>query len=521
MIDDPFSIIILPFLKTSGAVLFGGIQFRSTDDAAGLPAGQAAAVDEVTRMLFAQDEMRIKVASYAIIPFMDLDRAQPTTHLENIQAVIAYLYSSPHQVFGSPFLSSEHASLVLFTPSDVSIYLLRSSYNVVVDRGSSPEPDERQNVRGYAALYNFRHHFWVAKDSRVYGPLPHPVLNIAQDLHRDVTQASEQFSYRLLFRLLEKPHTPVATRVLTALRWYNSAHREATDEFAAIVHLAIAFEALLGLPQTEKTDRLVDAIALLLGRVPRLDAWAEQFYHARSRIVHQGHTDNLRFVTAAESRKVDAQMYQSFLAYGTQIFRLCLGTLLVGADLADQSGLEERLVTNQERYERLCRLFADQALRPLERLEKAAELVDAIDRYRFVGETGLRLETMIGAVRWSAKTLLESREHLEESVTLALIAVAQVGRSPDHFDELDAIRNLDETLPDTQRPTGRAEDTIRRLVKAVWGSVFMHYFWIKDCRRPIVAVDVATTQAAAPNLADDPSARVKPSAKGDAEQAGR
>jgi hypothetical protein len=353
-------------------------------------------------------------------------------------------------------------------------------------------------VRGYAGLYNFRHHFWVAKGSRVYGPLPHPVLNIAQDLHRDVTQASVQFSYRLLFRLLEKPHTPVATRVLTALRWYNSAHREATDDFAAIVHLAIAFEALLGLPQNEKTDRLVDAIALLLGRVPRLDAWAQQFYDARSRIVHQGHADNLRFVTAAESRKGDAQMHQSLLAYGTQIFRLCMGTLLVGADLADQAGLEERLVTNQERYEKLCRLFADQALRPVERLDKAAELVDAIERYRFIGETGLRLETMIGAVRLGAKTLLESGAQLEESVFRALTAVAQVGRSPDHFDELDAIRNLDETLPDTQRPPAGAEDTIRRLVEAVWGSVFMHYFWIKDHRSTLAAVDVATPKAAAP-----------------------
>jgi hypothetical protein len=52
--------------------------------------------------------------------------------------------------------------------------------------------------------------------------------------------------------------------------------------------LAVAFETLLRLPEFSKTDRLVDAISLLLGRTERLDEWAEQFYAARSQVVHEG-----------------------------------------------------------------------------------------------------------------------------------------------------------------------------------------------------------------------------------------
>jgi hypothetical protein len=498
MISTPFSVAILPFLKTSGSILLGGVRFRSTDDLAGLPEAEAAAVADISKMLFSNDDMRIKNASYAIVPGIDVNHGRvDATELENIQALLAYLYSSPHRVFETVFLTSEHASLALFTPSDVPVLLLRSSHNLVQTTELPYEPDERGFVRGYAGLYNFRHHFWVAKGSRVYGPLPHPILNVAQDLQRDVTTASSNLRYELLFRLLDRPQTPIAIRVITALRWYNSAHSKGADELAALVHLAIAFEALLGLPQSEKTDRLVDAIALLLGRVPRLDIWAQQFYVARSQIVHEGNAETLRFFTLDDRRKVAGQSYQSLMSYGTQVFRLCLGTLLVGADLAEQAGLEERLVTNEERYAKLCRVFSDVALPPLDRMTRATEVVDAIELYQFVRESGLQLESMLGAIRAGARTLIESGVPLGESEHSALTTIIHVPRSLDHFEELDALSILAQSLPDKPLTTG-AEDTVRRLVKAVWMTVFTHYYWMRDRRKGLPDAAVTTPPTATP-----------------------
>jgi hypothetical protein len=46
--------------------------------------------------------------------------------------------------------------------------------------------NEREETEGYTGLYNFRHHFWVAKGSRVYPPVPQISLNMAQSLAADL-----------------------------------------------------------------------------------------------------------------------------------------------------------------------------------------------------------------------------------------------------------------------------------------------------------------------------------------------
>lgn len=69
-------------------------------------------------------------------------------------------------------------------------------------------------------------------------------------------------------------------RVVIAIRWYNRANSYLVDKSEAILSLAVGFETLLGLPRDAKIDRFVDAVSLLLGRVPRLNIWAVQFYAA-------------------------------------------------------------------------------------------------------------------------------------------------------------------------------------------------------------------------------------------------
>lgn len=478
---EPFTIAVLPFLKTSAPVEIAGVTFRSTQDLDSLHPRQAKSVSELNDMLFLQDHLRIDNASYAVVPFINLDRPYyDTSYLERIQLLVAFLYISPHEIFGTPFLTTEHASMVLFTPTTVHKGLTQPTHNVVQEHATHVAFDSDGQAPGYAGLYNFRHHFWVARGSRVYGPLPHPTLNINQDLHTDIARAFQQGTYRILFDIVERPQSPMAKRVFTALRWYNSAHLEGTDDLAAIVHLAIAFEALLGLPQHGTTERLVDAISLLLGRVPRLDDWAAQFYDARSAIVHEGYVRDLAFKVSSQDRSDDAQTYQSLFAYGTQAFRLCLGTLLVGSDLADRFGLEERLVTNQERYTELCRLFAKASLEPEERLQRAAEVVRVIERYRFVTEPGLQLKTMIASVRRAARTLLDADVDLDAGLAARLRAVVECQRTQDHLPELTVIRKLSDRLSDAEIGMGELVQVVAQLVDTVWGETFMHYYWLKE-----------------------------------------
>lgn len=464
-------------------MFIGQLTFRSTDDIEELSSEQAACVNEIAEMLFLKDNLRIKSASYAIVPFVDLDRpATGVEHLVNVQAVIAYCYASPHPVFGDLFLSSEHASMAIFTPSRVPLLLVRPDSHVnLIESPPDLLADNRGEVEGYAGLYNFRHSFWAAKGSRLYGPKPNLILNHSQDLSLDIGRVAARTDYHLLTELLRKPLTQTSTRIFTALRWFNAANDGANDDTAAIVNLSIAFEALLNLPADKKTNRFTDAISLLLGRIARVDVWAQQFYEVRSRIVHEGHSRQLRFI-ATDSRKMKkGPLYQPLLSYGRQVFQLCLGTLLAGAELTEKAGLEKKLVTNEERFQRICRILGNRTIEVRERFNQITPIVAAVEEYRFVSESGLQLETMIGATRLAAKSLLEIEEAIPQDLKEHLRRLIDSKRTEDHLPELDALHALNTVLTDKPVPIeiGWGE-CFRELVKVVWSYAGMYYFWLKQ-----------------------------------------
>lgn len=481
------SFSVFPFLKTSGPVSIGQLTFRSTDTTDGLSAEQAACVNEIADMLFLKDNLRIKSASYAVVPFVDLNRSTTDIeHLVNVQAVVAYCYALPRHEFGDLFLSSEHASMAIFTPSRVSAYLVRPDSHVVAIQ-SFPDLviDDRGEVEGYAGLYNFRHHFWVAKGSRIFGPKPDLILNRAQDLCSDLERIAEaRVDHRLLSKLLRKPDSQISSRIFTAIRWFNTANNEASDDASAIVDLSIAFESLLSLPRDEKTDRLTDAISLLLGRTPRLDIWVRQFYDARSRIVHEGRAQQLRFVaTDSQKKGSESALYQSLLSYGREVFQLCLGTLLTGADLAERTCLKDKLSTNQERFQKVCEILADKTIGSRERFECVVPIVAAIERYRYVPENGPQLKTMIDATRLAARAFLEHAEVISQEMRERLERLTTAKRTDDHFEELEALQALDTFLP---KKTAQTETScfgvVHDIMQVVWSYAFTHYFWLRESR---------------------------------------
>ena len=302
-------------------------------------------------MLFLQDDLRIQSAAYAMLPALDLDQNEPCLQeLKRVQAIIAYCYSAPHPVLGDPLLHYEQASLAIFSPEPVSIFLVRPEHHV--ERAaphSTLIPDEWHRVPGYEGRYNFRHPFWVVKNSRIYPPVPHIALNISQDLVHDFHWFLQEPQHNFLPELLQQPATETTERVLTALTWYNRANAVTGEDDTAIINLAAAFETLLRLPRDSKSDRIVDAVSLLLGRIPRLGLWVRQFYDARNDVAHEGITQRLYFSPTEKKNLADSLQYNSLLAYGRQIFQLCVGAVLFGARLGARARLQDKLKTNQER----------------------------------------------------------------------------------------------------------------------------------------------------------------------------
>ncbi|MGD0158524.1 MAG: hypothetical protein ABSB50_20730 [Terracidiphilus sp.] len=488
MIDpssENFSIAIFPYLKTSGPVTIGGIEFRSTDDTSELPSAISTSVQQLASMMFLQDDFRVASASYAVLPYVDLDEiGEALDPLQRVQSVIAYCYAAPHPTLGNTFLQAEHATCVVSVHAMVSLLQVQPQHHV------TPKPAVVENVLdrvpGLRCLSNFKHHFSITSDSRIYPPVPNMWLNISQDLAADFGQSFPfSRSYRALLLLLHQPRNPIADRIFTAIKWFNLSNSIDSEQEAAIIQLSVAFEALLQLPEAErKTDRLADSVSLLLGRIPRLDEWVRQFYDARSEIAHEGKAHQLRFVAKEGKSRANGPLYHSLLNYGRQVFQLCLSAVLFGSELAQDTGLAEKLITNQQRFELLCKLFSNEAKSAKDRFDDSAESVYAIDRYTFVGESGLELDTMLGALQLAARTLLELEADDGDAFLSRLKSFVNVKRTPDQFDMLDELSRLSAMATSVWQagvlPSPKHQ--VLTLVHVVWNYSFMYYFRLKKER---------------------------------------
>lgn len=477
---DLYTIAVFPFLKTSAPFSLGGLQFRCTTDTKGLPEHHRIDVNAVSEMLYVSDHYRVERATYTIVHGVHLLKGSSDLFrpVRDIQAVVAYTYASPRHEFGDLFLSSCHASLVMFSPARLSAVFVRQTHNVVATTPRNDLPaKEGEDIDGYVGLYNFKHVFHVASESRVYGPRPTMVLNISQDLVSDLERsAGARPDYALLQQQLNRRDSAPHARLMTAVECFNAANDDANEEPAAIVYLAVAFETLLQVPSDQKSDRLIDAISMLLGRLPRLDIWARQFYDARSSILHEGNATQLRFVPM-ERPTQDAPTYQSLLSYGRQIFQLCLGAMLVGLDLAERANLAEKLVTNQERLQRICEVLSDTRSDPETALLSIRPIVHAASEYRYVQEPKLKIEAMLGATKGCAKTLLRGAFRIPPDLRQSLEDLAAAERTPDHMNELSALKAVAGTLPKETRAASDAEQAAFALLDLIWGYVSLHYLW--------------------------------------------
>ena|ERR1700685_2754587 len=478
--EELFSIAIFPYLKTSGPVQFGPHIFRSTDDLEGLSEVQAAAVTEVTRMLYTQNNARVRSASYAVIPPLHVSGVlQVPEVLKRMHTLIAYLYGTTNDPFGDPFLGYECATLLVLTPGRVSRFLIESEHHTILDEPLAIGWDNNF-APGYDGMLNFTKPFWVVAGSRLYPQVPHITLNISQDLAADCGRFLQGGTGYELVRLLTDDARHIGERLFTALSWYNATNRAEVSEGEALVNLAIAFESLLDLPTAEKTDRFVDSVSLLLGRVPRLNDWVRQFYDARSKVAHEGKLSQGRFTIPRPGKQSEHLVYHPLLVFGREIFRLCVAAITHGAYLAESRDIAAKLKANSEPFEELCRVLDEGSMSDAKRALEIRRLVGEINRYRFVGESGLSVALIIGAVQRAAEGLLNLQIPLTRLEQGQLSKFASV-RTKNALAALEALSEL-HSFAASQQPTQIAEPelTVCQLVDIAWMYTFQTYFRLKE-----------------------------------------
>lgn len=475
-----FGIAIFPCLKTSAPICIGGYIFRSTTDLSGLSDKQATAVCEIAAMLYARDDVQIAKAVYAITEPLGIRRPGPIiSKLERVRAVVGYIYSSPHQIYGDSFMPFEFSSLAVVQPKEVSSLIFRPKNGTTLP----PLPpnfliNDFGDTFGYEGFINQRP-LWLIKGSRLYGGYPDTILNISQDLYSDVDCFTHMHlsNGKILLALLDEQPSPFQNRIFKAIDWYNDATEQYNKPAKKLLSLAIAFEVLLELPSGEKTDRLADSIALLLGRTVRLKDWAFQFYKARSKVAHEGHVDDWRFYSAQKGAQ--SHISGSIMSYGLEIFRICLAMILTGEWLARESGLARRFVSNSERYAQIAEILSRTTRSADESITAIESLVDELSIYRFAPNQ-LPIKVVLSALQGAAKALSQCNLQMNEKFSSALNALCDAPKK-DNFTTLTALKSLEQQIRNAdQVDLGSAGLIVAKLVKLGWAQLNHTYYRLKN-----------------------------------------
>lgn len=440
-------------------------------------------------MFFLRDNLRIQPVTFIIISAStDTEYQAALKRLFEFQTLAIYLYSGPDRFNDDLFLHQEHGSLYVFTPQAVSDFLLWHE-NGVESVGDRPyvAPDARHELPGYVGILNGQSYIWVADGSRIYPSAPRIWLNHSQDLEIDVIHRVRDSRHSLLFNQIaaRDNNGDLDERFLTALRWYNRAAAMDVDPDVAIASLAIAFETLLDLEQSDRvTERFKQAVTVLVGPVSRLDVWLDQFYDARSQVMHKGRSQNLLF-RAVDSRRRGAQadsdpQYRSLVSFGRHLFQICVATVLTGMALARQLGLSSILVTNQQRFEKVCRELEITGRTVAERFDAIARPIAEIDQFRFVPESTLEFRTMFGAAKRVVQCYLEQTPDEAAEILTLLNEFANVRLDGDYYEPLAKLKQLDERLKLRDQWSANAISGSRSLtvslLASVWHYTFRRYF---------------------------------------------
>jgi hypothetical protein len=423
--------VLLPYLKTSGTVDIRGIRFRSSKDLDGLSDQTQEHLTNLFSLFFLRANYRISEMVYAHLDFTISaeDFNGRLKRLRQAHLLIGYLYSSPQSGTGRPALDLEHSTLYLFNVTTISNLLLSPTDGVVEINGRPPLSFEEQYgwIEGYAGLRDWRSHLWVSKDSRIFSPHPNLSLNLSQNLAHDFGTLSRLKHYWALQEIIDstgEDANPLEERLFTAIEWHNMSYARDMAEEIELIYLAIAFECLLNLDQgSGLSERFKETVITLVGPVPRLDSWLEQFYKARSGIVHEGHWPHLKFFAVERDDRLgkiykgkeSGVIYRSLVSYGRRIFRACLIAILSGAQVAHQTQLSSLFVHNQERLERMCAKLDQMGTPPEERIRSVRKDVIDLNNSWFEGEHLVKGETVLGVVKRMVRAYLDTEPTLPEN----------------------------------------------------------------------------------------------------------
>jgi hypothetical protein len=468
---------IFPYLKTSKPIKLRGINFFPSENLKNeelLPDLAKSHLATLFGLFYLQNDVRVTklLYTYAVLD-QDIEKFNSLIRrLREARTVLGYFYTSPHFPSGDPFISYEHSDLYIFLPGKVSTFTLGLELNNEKQNDSEIADvisHRLHEVDGYRGSVNIQTEVYTAKGCRLYPSVHNFGLNISQDVYHDFRRDRAYSSWPLKQIMIASSveDEPFEQRIFTAMEWYNRSCLEHITEDVALVDLAIALESLLALEEgKEIRARFKDTILSLLGKIPRLDSWIEQFYDARSSIVHEGTWQHLAFYAAdtgiykniLKGNQLGVR-YRTLTSIGRQIFRLCLTTILTGNMNAHRSGLQSLLHYNQERLESICKTLTS-SLGPDRKLIAISRDIFDLQEYWFESESSTDLKTVIGTATLLIRVFLETNPILPNTTSVLL---QEFLVSKEEFSDTQQLERLSTILDDLEK-SGLARNSSQRRI---------------------------------------------------------
>jgi len=413
--------IFFPYLKCSDKIIIDEITFYSSNKIDELSADDQNILREISDKFYMSYNYKIKNMMVSVIKERyDLSQFGYKSDIHTtygkvlkIRELIIYLYSSLHPTFLDPFLDKVACNLFAFIPEKRVIPNYRSNINLQYVGGIKEELDKNL-VDGYHGILNGTNFISIEKNEKILPPIPGYNQNYNQDLSVDL-QRIEKGSVYNFFHDFKKVHILFETdRLFRSMQWYNRSNSKSISLEEQLINLSISFESLLDLEKDKNiTNRFRNAINILIGNNEKLNAWADQFYNARSEIVHRGRTGELSFTTGSD--KGDKIKYRDLTSYGRRIFQILLNTILNSEFLKYKTDLEELFISNRERIGLVIKEI-NKNVDILKTLKSLGTVIENIEKYKYVGEEKIYTKDLLHLISKTIEAFLSDFDDNEKNV---------------------------------------------------------------------------------------------------------
>ncbi|MHB8279341.1 MAG: hypothetical protein ACYDIA_17055 [Candidatus Humimicrobiaceae bacterium] len=477
--------IFFPYLKISQKMNFCGIELSPINDIDnsleknGIDfENKIKTLNKLKNFFYLSKNYKIKNFAFTIIKERSdllVDGFDEKIHLEyskvlKIRELFIYIYSSLHPTALEIFLDRELCNVFALREENDVINFYKDNKNLIYKGSNKKCSDDFYS--GYCGLLNEKILLYLSKDDKVFPPHPSFNQNYYQDIYADIKGISQNSVFNFFIDKNKLLYVFENVKLLQSLKWYNKSISWNSPSEEQLINLSIAFESLLELDEEKINKSFINSILMILGYNERLKYWAQQFYDARSDIIHKGKTNKLFFEIGNQNKG----KYRELTSYGRLIFQIIFNTLINGEYLKTITELKDLFVCNRERFNEIIGIIGD-GKDFINKFNSIEKIIKDISKYRFISEDNISFKDIIECINKITEGFLKNKLIEEDEIAKVLNDFIDLKNLDEKLIKFEAIYNCFK-----KKNEGLSKELLlyKKLLESVWGYLLTTIFFIKQ-----------------------------------------